>query len=109
MGVTWRPLPDPDGPPPVRVADDLDRLMRRFGGAGGAATAVVFSRWEEIVGPAVAAHAHPVSVRGTTLVVGADASAYAAQLRLLTAQLLARVAELTGPGVVEAVEVRVRG
>jgi predicted nucleic acid-binding Zn ribbon protein len=57
----------------------------------------------------VAAHAQPIALRGSTLVVGVDAPAYATQLRLLTPQLLARLAELTSPGVVEAVEVRVRG
>ena len=107
--MVWRSLPDPDGPPLRRVADDLDTVVRRLGVRGGAASVDVFTRWEEAVGAAVASHARPLSLRGTTLVVGVDGPAYATQLRMLTPQLLARLAEMTGPGSVEAVEVRVRG
>jgi len=107
--VTWRPLPDPDGPAPRRVADDLDLLVRRFGAPAGRVTADVFTRWDEAVGPAVAAHARPLALRGTTLVVGVDAPAYATQLRMLVPQLLARLGELAGPGAIEGVDVRVRG
>jgi len=87
----------------------LDTLVRRLGVSAGAVSAGVFTRWEEAVGPGVARHAQPISLRGTTLVVGVDGPAYATQLRMLTPQLLARLAELAGPGAVEAVEVRVRG
>ena len=107
--MTWRPLADPDGPPPRRVADSLDPLLRRLGGGSAVATAKVFAGWESAVGAAVAAHARPVALRGTTLVVGVDAPAYATQLRMMTPQLLARLAELVGPTAVDGVEVRVRG
>ena len=107
--MAWRPTPDPDGPSPRRVAEDLDVLVRRFGAPAGVAGTSVFTRWEEAVGSAVAAHAQPLSLRGTTLVVGVDGPAYATQLRMLTPQLLARLAEMAGPGSIEAVEVRVRG
>ena len=107
--MPWRPLPDPEGQPPRRLADDLDTLVRRLGVPAGSASAGVFTRWEEAVGAGVARHAQPLSLRGTTLIVGVDGPAYATQLRMLTPQLLARLAELAGPGAVEAVEVRVRG
>ena len=107
--MPWRPTPDPDGPAPRRVADDLDLLVKRFGTPSGTAGVSVFTRWEEAVGPAVAAHAQPLSLRGTTLVVGVDGPAYATQLRMLTPQLLARLGEMAGPGSIDAVEVRVRG
>jgi predicted nucleic acid-binding Zn ribbon protein len=86
----------------------VDREVRRLGGPGATALAAVFARWEEVVGPQVAAHAQPVSIRAGTLVVGVDAPAWATQLRLLTATLLARLDEVAGPGAVSAVEVRVR-
>jgi len=106
--VSWTPLPDPDTWVPHRVGDDLDAVLRRAGGSGGVAATLVFGRWEEAVGAAVAAHARPLRLDGTTLVVGVDAPAYATQLRLLTAQLLSRLRDLAGPGVVESVDVRVR-
>jgi len=107
--MVWKAAPDPNGAPLRRVADDLDVLVRRLGVPAGRAGAAVFTHWPEAVGEAVAAHAQPLSMRGTTLVVGVDAPAYATQLRMLTPQLLARLREMVGVGVVDAVEVRVRG
>jgi predicted nucleic acid-binding Zn ribbon protein len=107
--VTWKPSADPNGRALHRLGDGIDAVLRRCGGSSGAATVGVFGGWDDAVGPGVAAHAQPIALRGSTLVVGVDAPAYATQLRLLTPQLLARLAELTSPGVVEAVEVRVRG
>ena len=101
-------MPDPDGWAPRRVGEDLDVLMRRAGSTSGVAAAAVFTRWEEAVGAAVATHARPVRIDGTTLVVAVDAPAYATQLRLLSAELLSRLRDLAGPGVVDSVEVRVR-
>ena len=106
--MPWTPSPDPETWVPHRVGDDLDAVLRRAGGAAGVATPVVFSRWEEAVGTAVAAHARPLRLSGTTLTVGVDAPAYATQLRLLSAQLLTRLRDLVGPGVVESVDVQVR-
>jgi predicted nucleic acid-binding Zn ribbon protein len=106
--VPWTPLPDPNGPPPRRVGEDLDAVVRQAGGAGGVAAVAVFARWADAVGPAVAAHAQPLRLDGTTLVVGVDAPAYATQLRLLSGQLLARLRDLVGPGAVDSVQVRVR-
>jgi len=106
--VPWTSLPDPDGVPPRRVGDDLDTIVRRAGVTGGQAAAAVFTRWEEAVGSSVAIHAHPVSVRGTTLVVGVDGPAYATQLRMLIPQLIGRLADLTGVGVIDSIDVRVR-
>jgi len=107
--VSWTKLPNPDGPPVRRVGDDLDTIVRRAGVTGGQAAAAVFTRWEEAVGASIAAHARPVSVRGTTLVVGVDGPAYATQLRMLTPQLIGRLADLAGPGVIDSIDVRVRG
>jgi predicted nucleic acid-binding Zn ribbon protein len=106
--VVWTPLPGSDGWAPRRVGDDLDELLRRAGGTGGAAVATVWARWGDAVGDAVAAHARPAGLRGTTLVVAVDSPAYATQLRLLGRQLLNRLAEFAGPGVIDAIEVAVR-
>ncbi len=107
--MPWTPLPDPEGAPPRRVGDDLDAVLGRLGGASAHATGTVFRRWADTVGPGIAAHASPVALRGTTLVVAVDHPAYATQLRLMSPQLIARLAELVGPGAVDAVDVRVRG
>ena len=106
--MPWSPSPDPDGPRARRVGEDLDILLGRIGAGSSRTTGIVFTGWTDAVGAGIAAHAQPVSLRGTTLVVAVDGPAYATQLRLMTPQLLTRLGELAGPGAVEAVEVRVR-
>lgn len=71
-------------------------------------TAALFSRWEEIVGPDVASHVQPVVVRGSVLHLEADHPGWATQMRFLEADLLRRLTETVGPGVVETVQVRIR-
>ena len=57
-------------------------------------------RWAEIVGAEVAAHAEPVSWADGELVVQADSTAWATQIRLLAPTLLARLATELGAGAV---------
>ncbi|HLW44833.1 MAG TPA: DUF721 domain-containing protein [Acidimicrobiales bacterium] len=61
-----------------------------------AAFGAVFSRWEELVGPAVARHAKPLRLDGGTLVVAVDQPAWATQVRVLAPGILARLTEQTG-------------
>ena len=68
---------------------------------------VLFSRWEEIVGDAVATHCKPVRLRDGVLVVAVDHPNWATQLRLLLPTMLARFHELTGDAVT-SVEITVR-
>jgi predicted nucleic acid-binding Zn ribbon protein len=95
-----------DEPRPIGPA--VDRFVGRFGGVRAATLDAVFSHWEEAVGPAVAAHTKPLSLRAGTLVVAVDNPAWATQLRLLHGELLARLAGVAGEGAVTALEVRVR-
>jgi predicted nucleic acid-binding Zn ribbon protein len=69
----------------------------------------VFSRWEEAVGAGVAAHARPVSLNDGVLVVAVDQPGWATQLRYLSADLLLRLADVAGEGVVRRIEIRVEG
>ena len=106
---TWRPLPRPGGdrPEPRPVAESLDRMARRLGAPRASVLSAVFARWEEIVGPSVAAHVHPLSLRGRVLVVATDQPAWASQLRFLVPELLGRLASIAGEEAVEQVEIRV--
>jgi predicted nucleic acid-binding Zn ribbon protein len=69
----------------------------------------VFAHWEQVVGPSVAAHSKPVTLRDGVLVVAVDQPAWATQLRYLQADLLRRLGEAAGPGEISEVEVRVQG
>jgi hypothetical protein len=103
----WRPLP---GTPvaPARVGDSLDRVLRHLGmPASVAGVEVVFERWPEVVGEAMAARTRPLTIDGETLVVGCDEPALATHVRFLEPQLITRLRELAGERRVTRVEVRV--
>ena len=95
-----------DAPEPLSSA--LDRLSRRLGGPSSAVLRAIFGQWEDLVGPSVAAHVRPVSLRGTTLVVAADAPAWATQMAWLGPDLAKRVNGELGTSAVTDVETRVR-
>lgn len=99
---------------PVPLADSIDDVVRTLRPASARPSAPpsvlggVFGRWEEAVGAAVAAHAHPVALDGTTLIVKVDEPAWATQLRFLERTICERLAEVAG-ATVERVEIRVDG
>ncbi len=92
---------------PVPIGEALDRVIGALrAGAGRAEVGGVFGRWDEAVGPAVAAHIRPVRLERGTLLVEASDPGWATQVRFLTDDMRARLAEVTGV-VVEHIEVRV--
>ncbi|MHB1801167.1 MAG: DUF721 domain-containing protein [Actinomycetes bacterium] len=97
--------PGPDERDPVPVGVVLVRLAPVQGGGPGVATGRLLGQWEQLVGPAVAEHCRPVEVIGTELVVAAESTAWATQLRLMGPVLLDRLSAQVGPGVVRTVRV----
>jgi predicted nucleic acid-binding Zn ribbon protein len=82
--------PTPIGATIPRVFEDL--------GLGAASSAMALQqRWADIVGPEVAAHAVPAVLRGHTLDVTVDTSAWCQELQLRTDELLARLGAELGP------------
>jgi predicted nucleic acid-binding Zn ribbon protein len=104
--VAWRPLPG--GPAaPLRLGETLDRVLARLGTPSRAGVEVVFERWDEVVGEAMAARTRPVAIEGEALVVSCDDPALTTHVRFLEPQLVARLAELSGDRCITCVEVRV--
>jgi predicted nucleic acid-binding Zn ribbon protein len=66
----------------------------------------VFGRWAQIVGPDLAAHTTPEALNEGELIVSADSTAWATQLRLLAAELVRRLNTELGDGAVRRVQVR---
>jgi predicted nucleic acid-binding Zn ribbon protein len=97
---------DDDAPRPL--VESLDRVARSLGGPGADALGAVFSRWDDVVGAAVARHSWPVSLARGVLVVGVDEPAWHTQLTFLQADILERLAAVAGPATVTRVDVRVR-
>lgn len=96
----------------IPISESLSAVVERLTPPGEQArpgiAASVFTRWEQAVGPTVAAHAVPVRVEGSTLVVVADQPAWATQLRHLAPELLAKIAAVCGAGAPDRLEVRIR-
>ncbi len=89
------------------MVETLGLIASRLGLPAPDLLATVFSRWEELVGADVAAHATPTSVRGGALVVTVDHPAWGSSLRLLGGDLLRRLEEETGSSEVTELVVRV--
>ena len=95
-----------DDPVPVTVA--LDGLLRSMrGGAGRAEVGGVFGRWDDAVGPMVAAHVRPVRLEHGALLVEVDEPAWATQVRFLTDDIRRRVRQEAGVEIT-SIDVRVR-
>lgn len=93
------------GRDPVAVGDTLGRLLAERGWTGELSVAGVVGRWRELVGEQMAEHCAVESFSEGSLVVRADSTAWAMQVRLLIPQLERRIAEDIGEGVVTSVTV----
>ena len=95
-----------DGRDPVLFGTAIARLVEERGWQESTAAGRVLGDWDRLVGPEVADHCTPVSLVDGELVLVAESSAWATQLRLLTRTVQARLAAQVGDGVVTSVVVR---
>ena len=72
----------------MRIGEALGEVASKLGAGRADVVGTLFRRWDDIVGPAVAAHVRPVRVDGATLVVSADHPAWATQIRHLHREIL---------------------
>jgi predicted nucleic acid-binding Zn ribbon protein len=93
-----------DDPQPLSTA--LDGLLGDQGWRLAAAVGSVFGRWDQLVGPDVAAHTRPERFSDGELLVIADSAAWATQVRLLAATLVRTLNAELGHGTVTRVVVR---
>ena len=96
----------PDARDPVRFGEMITRLVAERGWEDTTAAASVLANWDRLVGPEIADHCRPTSLQDGELVLVAESSAWATQLRLMTRTMTARLAERVGAGVVETIVVR---
>ena len=95
----------PDETDPQPIGELLAGYVEDRGWQRPLNEARVFSDWAAIVGADVAAHCLPTGLREGELRIEAESTAWATQLRLLTATLLARLAEEIGPDIVARIHV----
>lgn len=90
---------------PMLVGDTLARLAAERGWSDDLSVGGVIGRWRDVVGEEVADHCTPETFEDGRLVVRADSTSWAANLRVFAPQLLARLAAEVGPDVVREVTV----
>jgi predicted nucleic acid-binding Zn ribbon protein len=114
-GLTPRRAPRrrPVAPGPARDARDpelfgaaINRLILDRGWEATTTSARVMGEWDRLVGPEIADHCRPTSLVDGELVLVAESSAWATQLRLMSRALLRTLAGQVGPEVVRSVVVR---
>jgi hypothetical protein len=88
-----------------RLKDLLPATTGRLGIPSPEATGRVWSAWKDIVGPAVAAHAEPTSLRDGVLKVRADSPAWATEIGYLVEEIRSRANAVTGRALVSEVRV----
>ncbi|MBB5832967.1 DUF721 domain-containing protein [Brachybacterium aquaticum] len=95
----------PDPRDPQGIQSVLKKVLGNLGWMEGMSTGRVLDEWDEIVGERIATHCRPVSFEDGVLVVSASSSAWAAQLRMLTPQLITTIEEHVGSHVVSELKV----
>ena len=97
------PGPDVRDPQPLgRVARDL---AKKRGWSPHVAEGTVLGQWSVVAGREIADHAIPVGLSDGVLSVAAESTAWATQLRMIQAQLLAKIAAAVGNGVVTSLRI----
>lgn len=95
-----------DARDPMLFGDAVRRLIAEQGWTETASAARVLGEWDRLVGPEIADHCRPTSLVDNELVLVAESTAWATQLRLMTGPLLRRLTEGVGEGVVTRLVVR---
>ena len=95
----------PSARDPQLVSDVISSLLRDKGWVAEVSVGGVIGRWREVVGDQVADHCVPETFEDKVLVVRADSTAWATQVRMLVPTLLNRLSQELGEGVVEQVTV----
>jgi predicted nucleic acid-binding Zn ribbon protein len=97
--------PGPDSRDPQTLGAATRDLARSRGWSSRVAEGAVFGRWPSVVGEQIAAHATPTTLNEGVLTVSAESTAWATQLRMVQAQLLAKIAAAVGDGVVTSLRI----
>jgi len=109
-----RPPPDeqpwsgagPDDRDPSTIGDAVDHLVRDRQWESTLRSAGILTRWDRIVGADLSEHCRPVRLEAGRLSCVAESTAWATQIRLLTATLLERITAELGSGVVTSLHVQ---
>ena len=90
---------------PQALGQALEGVIEQRGWGTQVNVHLLLGRWPDLVGEAVAQHSTPEAYRDRVLVVRTSSTAWAAQLRLMAPQILARMNATLGDGTVRRVQI----
>jgi hypothetical protein len=83
----------------------LEAVTRRLGLSFARETGAVWSRWTEVVGPVIASHAHPSSLRRGVLRVRTESPVWATEIGYLSGEIRDKVNSMLGMELVSQIRV----
>ena len=95
----------PDDRDPTLLGAALDKLVETKGWSTDLSVRALLARWPTLVGATNAAHSWPESYAETVLTVRTESTVWAASLRTIAPQLVARLNDQLGDGTVTRVKV----
>jgi predicted nucleic acid-binding Zn ribbon protein len=90
-------------------SESVAEMFTRLGLPDPVVMAGVSSEWEELAGPPWSGRSRPLYMKGTTLVVEAVSPSMIAFLKYGETELLRRLSERFGDGVVASIEIKAPG
>ena len=96
-----RPVSSSDSRDPQTLGNAMDELIAQRGWQQESAGAQVLTQWTQIVGEDVASHVIPETFESGILVLRAESTTWATQVRLMLPQLRKNIDRAVGTGVVE--------
>ncbi|MEZ5212200.1 MULTISPECIES: DUF721 family protein [unclassified Gordonia (in: high G+C Gram-positive bacteria)] len=95
----------PDSRDPQPFGRLTGAVARSRGWSAKISEGTVIGQWPSIVGEEISAHAEPTHLSEGVLHVRADSTAWATQLRYLSAQIVAKISAVAGDGVVKSLRI----
>ncbi len=92
---------------PVPIGHLLEKVLNSMDVPPPDVLSVVFGRWSELVGSAVAQHCKPVAIEGERLVVQVSDAVWASELQWLASDVLKRINKLDSDCRLESLVIRV--
>lgn len=90
-----------------KISIPLGTMLAKRGLGGRLKEYRIFGQWKKIVGTVIALHAQPLSVRGKTLSVVVDSSAWMQQLTMLKPEIIRKVARGLGHAAIERITLKI--
>ena len=90
---------------PQLLKDVLTQVIQERDWKGGIAEGTLFSTWADVVGQEISQHATPISLLDGVLTIQTSSTAWAVQLQLVTAEVLATIRASSPGALVESLSI----